>query len=120
MTYVVYISQMTEIGLAKWDDKNNIIPDLATDIPSVANGGVSADGLTITWHLRPNLKWSDGQPLTSKDVAFTEQVLVDPKDAGYTVRVMIKSRALILLTIKLLCFISSHPTQLGKPCLLRV
>jgi peptide/nickel transport system substrate-binding protein len=84
MTYVVYISQMTNIGLAKWDDKNNFVPDLAAEVPSAANGGVSADGLTITWKLRPGLKWSDGQPLTSKDVAFTWQVLVDPKDAVYT------------------------------------
>ncbi len=84
MSYVAYISQFTLIGLAKWDDKNNFIPDLASDIPTTANGGVSADGLTITWKLKPNLKWSDGQPLTSKDVAFTWQVLVDPKNAVYT------------------------------------
>ena len=84
MTYVVYISQMTEIALAKWDGKGDFIPDLASDVPTAANGGVSADGLTITWKLRPGLKWSDGQPLTSKDVAFTEQVLVDPKNAVYT------------------------------------
>jgi peptide/nickel transport system substrate-binding protein len=77
MTYSVYISQMTEAALGMWDDKNNFIPQLATDVPTAANGGISADGLTITWHLKPNLKWSDGQPLTSADVKFTWQILTD-------------------------------------------
>ncbi len=79
MTYSVYIGQMTMIGLGKWDDKNNFVPDLASEVPTLANGGVSADGLTITWHLRPGLKWSDGQPLTSADVAFTWTSIMDPK-----------------------------------------
>ncbi len=84
MSYVAWISQMNLIGLAKWDDKNNFIPDLAADIPSASNGGVSADGLTVTWHLKPCIFWSDGQPITSKDVLFTWQALVDPKNAPYS------------------------------------
>lgn len=78
MTYSVYIVQMVSAGLAEWDDQNNFIPDLATDVPTAANGGVSADGLTITWHLKPGLLWSDGQPLTSADVKFTWQAILDP------------------------------------------
>ena len=81
MTYSVYITQMVSAGLAEWDDKNNFIPDLALEVPTAANGGVSADGLTITWHLRPGLKWSDGQPLTSADVAFTWQAIMDKSTA---------------------------------------
>jgi peptide/nickel transport system substrate-binding protein len=46
-------------------------PALATEVPTLQNGGISKDGLTYTIHLKPNLEWSDGQPLTSADVAFT-------------------------------------------------
>ncbi len=77
MTYAVYVSQMTMAALGMWDDKNNFVPELATEVPTAANGGVSPDGLTITWHLKPDLKWSDGQPLTSADVKFTWQALTD-------------------------------------------
>jgi peptide/nickel transport system substrate-binding protein len=84
MSYVGWLSQMVLVGLGRWDDKNNLVPELATDIPTTANGGVSADGLTITWHLRPGLKWSDGQPLTSADVKRTWLVETDPGNAVYT------------------------------------
>jgi len=77
MTYSVYVGQMTMVGLAEWDDKNNFVPELATEVPSAANGGVSPDGLTITWHLKPCLFWSDGEPLTSADVKFTWQAILD-------------------------------------------
>ena len=67
--------------MVTWDAKNNLVAQLAAEVPSAANGDVSADGLTITFKLKPNLKWSDGQPLTSKDVLFTWQSQVDPKNA---------------------------------------
>jgi peptide/nickel transport system substrate-binding protein len=84
MSYVAWIGQMNLIGLGKWDDKNNFVPDLGAEIPSTSNGGVSADGLTLTWKLKPCIYWSDGQPITSKDVQFTWQALVDPKNAPYS------------------------------------
>jgi peptide/nickel transport system substrate-binding protein len=40
---------------------------------------ISKDGLTWTFHLKPNLKWSDGQPITADDVIFTLDVIFDPK-----------------------------------------
>jgi len=40
---------------------------------------ISADGLTYTYTLRPGLKWSDGVPLTTSDIAFTLKVLFDLK-----------------------------------------
>ena len=57
------------------------LPDLASEVPSTTNGDISADGLTITLKLKPNLKWSDGQPITSKDILYTWQMNVDPKNA---------------------------------------
>ena len=84
MSYAAWVAQTTLVGLGTWDSTNTLVPLLATEIPSTANGGVSADGLTITWHLKPCLFWSDGQPLTSADVKFTWQVLMDPGNAVYT------------------------------------
>src|SRR5215470_5917882 len=81
MSFAVWIDQIIGAGLAKWDDKNNFVPELAAEIPSADNGGISADGLTITWHLKPCVFWSDGQPITSKDVAFTWKQQVDPANA---------------------------------------
>src|SRR5215469_15801582 len=49
------------------DDKGNLLPALAKDVPTGENGGISKDGLTITYHLVPNATWTDGQPVTSKD-----------------------------------------------------
>jgi peptide/nickel transport system substrate-binding protein len=57
--------------LMRYDDNGNFIPDLATEIPTYENGGISKDGKTLTFHLRKNAKWSDGTPLTSKDWMFT-------------------------------------------------
>ncbi len=55
-----------------------LAPELAMDVPTQQNGGISRDGRTVTFRLRPHLKWSDGQPLTSSDVAFTVRLLRDP------------------------------------------
>ncbi len=49
---------------------------LAAQFPTEANGGISPDGKIWTIHLKPNLKWSDGQPLTADDVAFTYNYVV--------------------------------------------
>jgi len=84
MSYSAWVAQTTLIGLATWDANKNVVPQLATEIPSADNGGISADGLTITWHLKPCLFWSDGQPLTSADVKFTWQALLDKGNAVYS------------------------------------
>jgi len=84
MSYAEWVAQGVLVGLGTWDAKNNLVPELATEIPTAENGGVSADGLTITWHLKPCLFWSDGQPLTSEDVKFTWQVETDPGNAVYS------------------------------------
>ncbi len=58
-------------SLAVIDPDGNVVPKLAAEIPSIENGGISEDGLTITWKLRDNLTWSDGSDLTADDVIFT-------------------------------------------------
>lgn len=57
--------------LIRFNEKGEMVPYLATEVPTVANGGFSADFKTITYKLKPGLKWSDGSPLTAQDVVFT-------------------------------------------------
>jgi peptide/nickel transport system substrate-binding protein len=54
------------------------IPMLAATVPTLENGGISKDGLTVTYHLRRNVRWQDGAPFTSRDVKFTYQALMNP------------------------------------------
>src|SRR5438132_10568549 len=60
-----------------YDDSMRLVPDLITEIPTHANGGISADELTYTYHLRREARWHDDQPLTSADVLFTYRMVVD-------------------------------------------
>ncbi len=57
--------------LARYDQDGNMVPWLAESVPTVENGGVSADLKSITWKLKSGLKWSDGSPVTSEDVKFS-------------------------------------------------
>lgn len=53
------------------DPDGQYYPILASEIPTVENDGVSADGRTVTWRLREGVTWSDGTPFTADDVVFT-------------------------------------------------
>ncbi len=70
------------------DGRGNLVPQLAAEVPTVRNGGISPDGLAITYELRRNVRWHDGAPFTSADVAFTYRTIMDPRTdmesrAGY-------------------------------------
>jgi len=67
-----------------FDDQNNPHPVLVTEMPSTQNGGISADGKTITLKLRNDLVWSDGKPLTSDDFRFTYEMTMNPANAVAT------------------------------------
>ena len=62
-----YIAEMTQAYLVKYDAQNQPYPELLTSVPTQANGGISKDGDTITWHLRKGVRWSDGAPFTADD-----------------------------------------------------
>jgi peptide/nickel transport system substrate-binding protein len=65
--------------LARYDQTGTLVPYLAEDIPTLANGGVSEDLKSITWKLKPGLLWSDGTPVTSADAVFTWSYCTHPE-----------------------------------------
>ena len=71
--------------LAGWDSEGNLIPALAAEIPSRQNGGIAADGKSVTWKLKRGVTWHDGKPFTADDVVFTAAYAGDPAAAMITV-----------------------------------
>ncbi|MGB1652846.1 MAG: peptide ABC transporter substrate-binding protein [Acidimicrobiales bacterium] len=63
--------------LAEVGPDGALVPALAAEIPTAGNGGLSADGLSITWTLRDDVLWSDGTPFTAADVVFTYEYCAD-------------------------------------------
>jgi peptide/nickel transport system substrate-binding protein len=68
--------------LAAWDNEGNLKAVLAAEIPSRDNGGLAADGKSVTWKLKQGVKWHDGQPFTADDVVFNWQYARDPQTAA--------------------------------------
>ncbi len=63
--------------------QGQLMPGIATSVPTVQNGLVSADLKTVTFHLRPGLVWTDGQPLDARDVDYSWKLWANPKAAAY-------------------------------------
>ena len=74
-------------GLSRLDAQLHWWPDLAERVPTLENGDLSwnrtARTMDVSYRLRAGLRWSDGQPITARDVAFTWRALVDPHAQGY-------------------------------------
>ena len=66
--------------LVENDDRNDTIGEIAAAVPSRANGGISPDERTVTYHLRRGLRWQDGRPLTARDVLFSYRAIVNPRN----------------------------------------
>jgi peptide/nickel transport system substrate-binding protein len=71
--------------LAGWDPDGNLVPELAAEIPTIENGGLAKDGLSVIWKLKPSVKWHDGQPFTADDCVFNWQYAADPATAATTI-----------------------------------
>ncbi len=71
--------------LASYDPDGNVIPVLAAESPSLQNGGVAKDGMSVTWKLKKNVAWHDGKPFTADDVVFTWEYVMDPATAAVTI-----------------------------------
>jgi peptide/nickel transport system substrate-binding protein len=90
-----YLGQVTEANVASaaWNtlymmtNDYKYAPDLATEIPTTATGGVvvpgtNGDAMTVTWTLKDGLKWSDGEPLTCDDFRYAWEWVLDPANVG--------------------------------------
>lgn len=66
-------------GLVVSNEKGEWIPDLASEVPTLQNGGVSQDGLTVRYKLRSGVSWHDGKAFTAEDVKFTWQIIMNSK-----------------------------------------
>jgi peptide/nickel transport system substrate-binding protein len=71
--------------LAAWDPDGNLIPVLAAELPDVENGGIAADGMSVTWKLKKGVQWHDGRPFTADDVVFNWEYAADPATAATTI-----------------------------------
>jgi peptide/nickel transport system substrate-binding protein len=61
-----------------------IVPVLATEVPSIDNGGVARDGTWVIWRLKPGVLWHDGRPFTADDVIFTWEYAADAATTATT------------------------------------
>jgi peptide/nickel transport system substrate-binding protein len=83
-TYASIVDETIYTPLFYGDAQGNVHPGLAADIPSQANGEVSSDLKTWTIKLKPNLVWSDGQPINADDVDFTWRLWNNPKFGAFS------------------------------------
>ena len=60
------------------------VPALATEWPTLENGLLAEDGLSVTWNLRQGVKWHDGEDFNAEDVVFTYEYIVNEENATTT------------------------------------
>ncbi|CAN5624146.1 peptide ABC transporter substrate-binding protein [soil metagenome] len=99
-----FISVLTVEPLFVAAEDGAYIPVLASEVPTVENGGISADSMTITVKLLDGVLWSDGEPFTADDVAFTFAVYADPgstTDVGAAYTLVESVTALDPLTVEI-------------------
>lgn len=76
------VSGLSEEGLLGVDPDGNFYAVLATEVPSLENGLISEDGLVITYPLRDDVLWSDGEAFTCDDVLFTWEAVTTPESGA--------------------------------------
>ncbi len=77
-TTETFLNRLSFDTLVQVDGRTKrMVPSLATEVPTLANHGISADGLTITYHLHAGVRWQDGASFTSKDVAFSWRAMMN-------------------------------------------
>ncbi len=80
MDLVEDLSSLTFSYLIIADGNGKLIGDLATQVPSLQNGGISQDGRTYTYHLHHGVRWHDNAEFTAQDVKFTWQTVINPSN----------------------------------------
>jgi len=76
------LAKLLFAGLFTYDEELKVIPNLASELPTGDNGGISKDGLTYTVKLKKDAKWSDGRVLTASDFAYSMRRALDPTTAA--------------------------------------
>ena len=85
--YDALVMEMVLLGVTDIDAHGNVFPELATELPTVDNGGVTLDEaagtMSVTWKMRQDVQWQDGQPVTADDVLFTWNAIHDPETGSW-------------------------------------
>jgi len=71
--------------LASWSPDGDLLPVLAAEIPTIENGGLAKDGMSVTWKLKQGVTWHDGQKFTADDCVFNWEYATDPATAATTI-----------------------------------
>jgi len=83
--YEAMVGELVLLAVSEIDENGEIYPELATEIPTLENGGVLFDEenwtMDVTWNLRQDVYWADGEQVTADDVIFTWNAITDP-DTG--------------------------------------
>ena len=74
------VANLISAPILRYDDRGEYIPEMATVVPTLQNGGISRDGKTIVLHLRHGMQWSDGAPLDARDLLFTWHAVMNPRN----------------------------------------
>jgi peptide/nickel transport system substrate-binding protein len=81
--YEQLLMELVMIGLTDLDAEGNLFLELAAELPTVENGAVVVDedawSMDVTWTLRDDIYWADGEPVTADDVVFTWNAIADPE-----------------------------------------
>lgn len=78
---VSFLAPLIHGYLLRDDGRGRLVPDLALAVPTLANGGLSRDGLAVTYRLRRDARWSDGVPFDARNVVFSFAAAMNPRNA---------------------------------------
>lgn len=84
--YDALVMELVLLSLTDIDPQGNIFPELAAELPSLENGGVSDEEngtMLVTWKMRSDIEWADGKPVTADDVLFTWSAINDPETGSW-------------------------------------
>ena len=85
--YDSMVMKLVLLGLADIDPDGKVFPELASELPTVENGGVVVDEnagtMDVTWKIRKEANWADGEPVTADDVIFTYEAIINPTTGSW-------------------------------------
>ena len=85
--YDALVMELVLLGLTDLDPHGNVVTELAASLPTLENGDVILDEeswtMDVTWRLRQDVVWQDGEAVTADDVIFTYEAIVNPETGGW-------------------------------------